>query len=262
MPTSDSSYACSVSRGVNSYDDPRLPALGVALAYLGAVEGPLWVAVRGTGLAYGTNFSREISTGLLKYNIYRSPDAYNAFIASEKTVREIAEGTVALNDLALEGAISSIVVSFADEQPTMSHAANVGFVNQVIKGIPKDWGVGFLKKVRAVSKDEIRRVLKEIVLPVFNPSTANLIVTCGTIMEEKMMKGFNDAGFKPQSRTLSSFQDDYGLGGEDLDDEDEVEDEDEDDEGEDTEEGTGSEDEDESMEEGDESDHDEEKHSE
>lgn len=240
MPTSDSSYACLTTRGVDSYEHPQLPALSVALAYLGAVEGPLWVAVRGTGLAYGTNFSRDIANGLLKYSIYRSPDAYNAFTASEKIVRGIADGTVALDDLAMEGAISSIVVSFADEQPTMSHAANVGFVNQVIKGIPKDWGVGFLKKVRGVSKEEIKKVLQEIVLPVFSPSRTNLLVTCATIMEEKMMKGFQDAGFNPESRTLASFEDDYGLEGDDL--SDGEEDEEMDDAEED-----GDEDEDESM---------------
>jgi len=245
MPTSDSAYAYFITRGLDSYAHPQLPALSVALAYLGAVEGPLWVAVRGTGLAYGTNFSRDIGTGMLKYNIYRSPDAYSAFVASEKVVRELSDGTVAIDDLGMEGAISTIVVSFADEQPTMSSAANVSFIDQVIRGIPKDWGVQFMKKVRSVSKDEVRKVLKEIVLPVFGPSSTNLFVTCATIMEEKLMQEFKSAGFKPETRTLSSFEDDYGLQVEDLADSDE--DEDDEDDNEDEDESEGEEDEDESM---------------
>ena len=41
------------------------------------------------------------------------------------------------------------------------------------------------------------------------------------------MKSFTEVGFKPESRTLASFQDDYGLAP--LDGEDEADDEDDDD---------------------------------
>ena len=42
MSTIDSSYALSVAKGPDSLNDPRVPALMVALSYLDAVEGPLW----------------------------------------------------------------------------------------------------------------------------------------------------------------------------------------------------------------------------
>ena len=82
MAPIDSSYALLTTRGPDSWDHPDLPALMVAQAYMDAVEGPLWVAVRGTGLAYGTGFSRSVDVGLLTLRIYSSPDAYKAFLCT------------------------------------------------------------------------------------------------------------------------------------------------------------------------------------
>lgn len=184
MATIDSSFALLTTRGPDSWDHPDLPALMVAQAYLDAVEGPLWVAVRGTGLAYGTGFSRSIDVGLLTLRIYRSPDTYKAFLAAKEQVESYATGKTPFDKFALEGAISSIVTGFADEQPTMGSAANLSFVNQVIRGIGKDWNDKMLAKVRDIKGEHIQDVLKRIIMPIFEAETSNLVVTCATLMEE------------------------------------------------------------------------------
>lgn len=236
MRTIDSSFAVLTCRGLDSFDHPRLPALAVAQAYLDAVEGPLWAAVRGTGLAYGTGFSRSVSSGLLQFRIYRSPDAYKAFETSKKTVEDLARGIVEIDDLALESAMSSIVVGFADEQPTMLSAASAGFANQVVKSIAKDWGGNFMKEVSHVGKEEMKMALTETILPVFEANTSNLVATCASIMEEKLVKGFEGRGFRPEVKPLSSFKNDYDTEGPDEDeDEDEDGDEAEDEDGDDNE---------------------------
>lgn len=184
MATIDSSFGMLTAKGVEGFANPRLPALLVAIAYLDAVEGPMWVAVRGTGLAYGTHFSRGTDVGLISFNIYRSPDAFKAYDVARKTVDGYASGKTDFDHFALEGAVSSIVVAFADEQPTMIGAAAVGFINQAIKGIPKDWGARILSKVRDVTRDELREIMRDVLVPVFKPETAVLTVTCASIMEE------------------------------------------------------------------------------
>lgn len=184
MPTIDSSFAILTAKGPDSYSHPDLPALMVACAYLDAVEGPMWVAVRGTGLAYGASFSRGTDTGLIGFNIYRSPDSFKAYTAAKKVVNDFVSGERDFDKHDLEGAISSIVMGFADEQPTMMSAATLGFVNLVVKEIPKDWGTQMLKKVREVKPDEIRAAMKKYLLNVFEAGKADLMVTCATIMEE------------------------------------------------------------------------------
>lgn len=183
LPTIDSSFAVSVARGPSSLLDICVPALMVALAYLDAVEGPLWTAVRGTGLAYGTSFSRATESGHISFEVYRSPNAFAAFDVSKTVVEDLAIGKTAFEPLAIEGAISSIVLSIANGQASMANAAQGSFARQVIRGLPGNWNEKILEKVRAVSVDEIRDAMKEIVLPAFHAETANLIITCAPIME-------------------------------------------------------------------------------
>lgn len=184
MSTVDSSFAYASARGLDSYDDPKLPALLVAIAYMNAVEGPLWVAVRGKGLAYGTNFAYSVDTGFVNFDVYRSPNAHKAFESSKQIVEDHLSGVIPFDPLMLEGAISSIVVSFANEQATVANAAQGSFIRQVMRNLPSDYKEKVLRQVRATSVDDVKGALREIILPLFAPKTANIVVTCATVMEE------------------------------------------------------------------------------
>ena len=233
IPPVDSSYSVSVAKGPDSPRDPRIPALMVALAYLDTTEGPMWTAVRGTGLAYGVGFSRQTYAGQVSFDIYRSPDAFKAFKASKEVVEGYATRKSEFEDLALEGAISNIILRIANSESTMSNAADASFSRQVMSDLPKDWVSQQLERIRKVTKDELHRTMEEIVMPLFRPESSNLIVSCAPIMEAGLVEGFESLGFKPQVKLLSHFEDDYGLkAGEDAEDEDDEEDEDYEDDGE------------------------------
>jgi Zn-dependent M16 (insulinase) family peptidase len=184
MPTIDSSFAYVMSLGPTSFDDPGLPALMVAMSYMNAVEGPLWTAVRGTGLAYGTNMGYDIESGHLNLDVYRSPDAYKAFEASRKVVEDHMTGATEFDPLMLEGAISSIVVAFANEQQTLSSAAGASFIRQIMKGLPEDYMEKMLKKVREIEVKDIKVALKDMVYQMFRPDKADVIMTCAPGLKE------------------------------------------------------------------------------
>ena len=178
MPTVDSSFASCTAPGPKSFDDPNLPALMVAISYMNAVEGPLWVAVRGTGLAYGTSMSYDIESGHIHLDVYKSPEAYKAFEASKTIVEDLANGVTVFDPLMLEGAISSIVVAFADEQRTLANAAQATFIRQVIRRLPTDYMEKMLKRVREINVDQIKVVLQGMVMDLFTPGKANIVITC------------------------------------------------------------------------------------
>ncbi|WEW61294.1 hypothetical protein PRK78_006784 [Emydomyces testavorans] len=226
MPTIDSSHANASTKGLNSYDDPKLPALMVATAYMNAVEGPLWVAVRGTGLAYGVSFRHNVDTGLVHFNIYRSPNAFKAFEAAKKVVDDHLSGATVLDPLmSLEGTISTIVAGFANEQATFILSAEESYIQQVIRNHPRDYKEVLLKRVRAVTIDEIKAVLRDIFLPVFTPGSSDIVVTCAPVLEERIKTGFESLGFKPEVQPLRHFEDDYGLQLDEEEEEEEEEDE-------------------------------------
>ena len=184
MSTIDSSFCLSSAKGPTSYTDPVLPALMVAISFLEAVEGPLWTAIRGTGLAYGASFKRDPDGGFVQFSVYRSPDAFAAFAAGKKVIEAFIDGTREFEQHALEGAISGIVVYFADEQTTMAAAGQFHFVDSVIRGVDSEYNTRMLKKVRETSVAEIKKVMQEVLLPAFLPGKANVVVTCAPIMEE------------------------------------------------------------------------------
>ncbi|KAF2003470.1 zinc metalloprotease-like protein [Amniculicola lignicola CBS 123094] len=230
----DSSFAVLTARGPNSYTSPQIPPLMVALAYLDAVEGPMWQSIRGTGLAYGTRFYRGIESGLLKFSIYKSPNAFSAYSNAKKVVQEYIDGDKKLEKLELEGAISSIVREFVDEKATIMDAARGGFVDLVVRGVGKEWSEWALKEVRKVTEEDIIKSLREVVSGVFVPEMADLVLTCGGTMTDDLKKNFEGAGFKVQVKQLVDFQDGYGLEGdedEEMDDEDDGESGDEGDSG-------------------------------
>lgn len=184
MTTIDSSFSVSAAKGVTSFSDPIVPSLLVAAAYLETIEGPLWNAVRGNGLAYGVYFAKEVDGGYIHFKVYRSPMASKAIIAARDAIAGLADGAVPLDKLMIEGAISQIVMTMADEQATMAAAATQNFVIGAIRGLEPDFNAKLLAKIRDVTEDQIRHAMKEYLLPVFEPGRSNVVVCCAPIMVE------------------------------------------------------------------------------
>jgi Zn-dependent M16 (insulinase) family peptidase len=180
----DSSFAVLTAKGPEGYTHAQLPPLMVALSYLDAVEGPMWQNIRGTGLAYGTGFMRDVETGLLKFRIYKSPNAFSAYDKARTVVAEYGNGTRKFEKLALEGAISSLVRDFVDEKATIVDAARGSFVDLAVRGVGKDWSDWVLREVRKVTEEDAAAVLRDVVAAVFDPKKTDLVITCGDIMKE------------------------------------------------------------------------------
>ncbi|KAI5818547.1 Metalloenzyme, LuxS/M16 peptidase-like protein [Pyronema omphalodes] len=230
LPAIDSTFSTHTGKGPINFDDEQLPALLLVLAYLTATEGPLWNAARGSGLAYGVGLNRAMQSGQLVFDVYRSPDAFKAFSAVKKVLR----------------AVSSIVVSFADNEPNLSGAGTASFIRQVVNGLPKDFNSQLLQKIKNTTVKDMKKALHDYVLPCFEPATSNVVVITSLAKADEIEKQFKDAGFNPDRKNLKEYEDDYGYGAKYgvPEDEDEEDDDELDEEGE-----TGDEDDEEESEE-------------
>lgn len=210
-----SSWTVLMGKCCDSYDDPDLPALMVAVEYMIAVEGPFWNAVRGDGLAYGTSLTN--STGLARecfyFSIIRAPDAFKALQASKALVEGYASGERQITSHGVEGAVSTIVRHMANKQSSMAATAGHSYTNQVVREVSKDWSHQMLSKVQSVTKDEVCAVMKKYLRPVFEPETSNMYVTCARDMTGKLVADLTEAGYQPQVRALESFEDGYVMEG-------------------------------------------------
>ncbi|KAI0471772.1 Metalloenzyme, LuxS/M16 peptidase-like protein [Xylariaceae sp. FL0804] len=230
MTTIESSYSVSVGKGPTSYLDPSVPALLVALQYLETVEGTLWNAVRGNGLAYGVYFAKELDGGYLHFKVYRSPLASKAIAAARDAITALVDGTVAFETPMIEGAISQLVMGLADEQATMATAAMQSYILTVVRGLSQDYNTKMLAQVRSVTVEDLKEAIRHWLLPIFEPGKSNVIICCAHMMVEQMEQELQAIGYKSQVKQLVDFQDDYGLeapeGEEDDEDDEDEEDED------------------------------------
>lgn len=113
------------------FDMNRLEAITTRLL-ANTTEGPLWAAIRGAGLAHGTNFTDDIDIGYVKLNVYRSSNTYKAFEASRKIVENYVNGTALFDPLMVEGAINSIIVKFVNGQATITRVAKESCIRQAM----------------------------------------------------------------------------------------------------------------------------------
>lgn len=238
IPSIDSSYALAVSNGPTSHHDPAFPALMILTALFNSLEGPLNNATRGPGLAYNLSFKHHLASGHVSLSINRAANVLGAFAACKAVVRAFVARETHLDAFALQGAISAIVFDFANAEASALAAAECSFARQVVEGLPRDWPAVILARIRKVTLEQILDVMRDVVLPVFEASTANLFVTCAPVMKKELAAGFREMGFAAEVKPLDFFQDGYGFdggvdGGGDGEGMDEDDDEDDDDDEED-----------------------------
>ncbi|KAI0884379.1 Metalloenzyme, LuxS/M16 peptidase-like protein [Annulohypoxylon maeteangense] len=193
MKAIDSSYAINSGKGLTSFSDPAVPALLVAMQYLETVEGTLWNAVRGNGLAYGAYFAKELDGGYLHFKVYRSPLASKAIVAARDAITALANGSIAFEKPMIEGAISQLVMALADQQSTMATAAMQNYINGVVRGLEPDYNTKMLAEVRTVTVEDIKHAMKTFLLPLFEPGKSNVVV-CRT--SSNWRKSFKTWGTK------------------------------------------------------------------
>ncbi|RYN94356.1 hypothetical protein AA0121_g13604, partial [Alternaria tenuissima] len=209
----DSSSAVLISKGPEGYKNAQRPLLMVALAYLDAKEGPMWKSIRGPGHAYGSNFSHDPETGLLRFHISKSPSLFAAYESAKTVVKELAGSMQKIEQRALKGAVSSVVHGFVNKRATVIDAATNSFVDHVTHPVGKGYQDWVLREACKVTEEDVKNILNEVVAGLFVPEKTDLVVTCSNIMRHGLKKDFGDAGFKIEIKQLADFQDAYGLEG-------------------------------------------------
>ncbi|KAG1843393.1 uncharacterized protein F5891DRAFT_1208029, partial [Suillus fuscotomentosus] len=87
-----------------------------------AIESFLWRSIRGSGLAHGAYITVDREAGLLAFSLYRSSNNLEAFKQAKEVVSGLVDGTVALEETALDAAKSSIVYGVTKNVATAGRA--------------------------------------------------------------------------------------------------------------------------------------------
>lgn len=147
MAAIEGSYSEHYAKGPQGWDHPELAAMRLATKVLNTMESYLWKSIRGAGLAYGANVDADIESGLVRFSIYRSPNALIAYKEAAKVIRSLADGTLELDQNIVDGACASLAYSYATRSETVGAAAGAVYLDEVLKGVGKDYSQEVLKKL-------------------------------------------------------------------------------------------------------------------
>ncbi|KAM0793479.1 hypothetical protein ACM66B_000920 [Microbotryomycetes sp. NB124-2] len=197
----ESSFAYHVTKGPNSWTHPDMPALTVARAVLNAMEGFLWKFIRGAGLAYGASISQDVESGLIYYRVFKSPDSHKAFVAARDLLKQLVSGELKIDELTIESAKSSLAYNTAAKESTISDAASASF-NNMLFGLPQNHGRIALANTANVTVDDIQRVIKEWIAPMFEPSSSIGAVASGLAKMDDIASRFEELGYQVERRTF------------------------------------------------------------
>ncbi|KAM0746680.1 hypothetical protein T439DRAFT_106938 [Meredithblackwellia eburnea MCA 4105] len=196
IPSIESCFAIFGCAGPHPWNDPDIPALTVANGVLNVMEGILWNAVRGKGLAYGASISHESGTGLTKLDLFRCPDAYAAWAACRDVIHDVISGKIQITKLDLEAAKSTYAYNTAEAKATAAITASDSFVTQVLHGRPADCAKIQLAGVRDVTLPQVIDSISRYIVPLFDPNTSIGAITCGPSKWNEMEQKFTSERYK------------------------------------------------------------------
>ncbi len=103
----ESGFLSITAPGVKAYDDNHASLL-VAIDYLTALEGDLWVKLRGAGLTYSYSISESTDSQLLKFSLFKCTDIVAAYETASNIIAGYAKGNFEVSAIGLENAKSTL----------------------------------------------------------------------------------------------------------------------------------------------------------
>jgi len=202
LPTIEGSFSYHVTKGPDAFDSPDYPPLLVLCEILQTMEGIFWKLIRGQGLAYSTRLKIDLESGLISFDVFKSPNAYLAFNEARKVIMKLAEKKMEYDVMDFEGARSSLIYSLVNHESSLVEAARNSFINQSLKNMSADYNKELIKKVQAVKIEELNGLLKKYLLNLFKPETSIVIVVITPNKVKDIKKGFGESGFNLEEKTL------------------------------------------------------------
>ena len=195
LPSSESSYLVACTKGPSSFSDPDIPALRVLLAYFSLFEGVFWVEIRGSGYAYSCDFSMSVDQGLIYFTLYRCTNLHAAFSQSKKLVEFFDLGVMHFTTNELEAARSGCIFSKIASEETVSQAAFENFVDPHFKGVSREMSKEYLNQIQAVTRADLKRVLKKYIVDLFEPGKCSIAITSNPEHVGELVANMKKASF-------------------------------------------------------------------
>ncbi|KAH8804264.1 Metalloenzyme, LuxS/M16 peptidase-like protein [Flagelloscypha sp. PMI_526] len=204
LPSLDSGVTRLISKCFLSHVHPDNPAMYVTLQCLNAIEGHIWRSIRGSGLAYGADFSADNESGFLSFSLSQSSNTVGAIKAGAAVIQGLVDDSLELDDHALDAAKSSLIYSAASGLSTVQAAASASFVYQAIFEVAPTWYLDRLKQYQQVTKDDVIQILKKYFLALFDSTSSIAVVVTAPAKAKEIGAYFTEQGYTVEQKKLET----------------------------------------------------------
>ncbi|KAH3680744.1 hypothetical protein WICMUC_000178 [Wickerhamomyces mucosus] len=206
-PGSESTFLTSNTKIPIDYLSRSSVAVSLAASYLQAVEGPFWRGIRGTGLAYGANVSRNVEFGQLTFEIYRGSDAIKSYEVGSQIIKDFVNGVTKIDKTLFEGAVSSLINGIASFQSNYYAASSAKYVDNVLKKRGPNFNNNFIKELKAITEDDLIDVLKKYYLNLFDAQNSAVFISSHPSNANELKEYFESRGYEVSIEEVTATND-------------------------------------------------------
>ncbi|KAG8228414.1 hypothetical protein J437_LFUL003887 [Ladona fulva] len=189
----ESGFFNQCTHSINDYSHPDLPALLLFIQYLTQLEGPMWRQIRGLGLAYSYSIGPRPNEGLLYLTLYRATNVIAAYREAKAIVEAQLMDNATWEEALLESARSSLIFEVIEKEKTIRDVVS-NSVESYFKGVGQDYIGRILRLIPKVTVDDLKRVGRTFVSPLFDPKLSVASIVCHSSKVEEISMGFKEMG--------------------------------------------------------------------
>ncbi|PAV83760.1 hypothetical protein WR25_04791 isoform B [Diploscapter pachys] len=135
--------------------------------YLSQCEGPLWIAIRGDGLAYGANIYVRADRKMIELSLYRCAQPAEAYKNTSKIVEDLVNtGKIDVDQL--EAAKRSLTFELTSQEGTVISAAQLAIAQQ-FRNLPKEYMRELCKRIWETGAEDVIKIGGPRVAKLFDP---------------------------------------------------------------------------------------------
>ncbi|XP_044726839.1 uncharacterized protein C05D11.1-like [Chrysoperla carnea] len=190
----ESSFLITTTPCIKDFNDPDLAPILVFLVYITQLEGPMWRQLRGAGLTYHYRIQPVPNEALLYFVLSRATNVTEAF----KVAKKIMEDHVNLNEWdenLMASAKSSLVFEIIQREQNIGDVVAQSMLSY-FKGVGPEYNKNLIKLIHDVTVDDLKRVGKKYIEPLFNPEQSKTAIVCNPGMIEKVMIDLQECDLK------------------------------------------------------------------
>ncbi|XP_064481278.1 uncharacterized protein C05D11.1-like [Ornithodoros turicata] len=173
----ESAFLMQCTQSLNSYTSPDLAAMLVLTQYLTQLEGPMWRQIRGQGLAYSYNLYVKPCEGLLYLVLTKSSVVGTAYKEALNIIQRHLNEEEEWDDEMLESSKSSLMFEQIEREKTVSDVALQSLL-AYRRGYDMNYTKMLLEQISRVKVDDMVRVGKLYLAPLFDPNKSRLAICC------------------------------------------------------------------------------------